>query len=628
MRNEKKTNQSRRVFLKSMLAGSALVVAQSLDGGMISRVLASDSNTIKSYGLPVFQAKYSAGQGFPQSVASGDPSPSGAVLWTRVDPSVQSGMDGNQFDPQVVQWLDQSSTGPNQSVRTAIENGKFIMVEIALDPQFTELQFRCYTPIWNDFDNVVKVDVDGHLQPETTFYYRFITKSGHVSRTGKFKTTVPYGSSLSSLKFGYVSCQHYPNGYYHAYSFMADEDLDFVVHLGDYAYEYASVEGSLADRQMKFPSGKSKAFTLADYRTIYKTMKADADLQKSHENHAMISIWDDHEFSNDTYYPAMAPDDSSDSDPVRRKMANQAWFEYTPARVVLDTTKEFDQFKIYRSIQFGNLMELIMTDERLYRSGPPCGDSTTDKFLAQGCPAMNDPGRSMMGAGLNDQRDWFLNKIKSSNCTWKIWANEVQFTPLKLLSRYVALDTWDGFPWERNYITTELKKAGVKNLITITGDLHTFEAGYIKSDYQNDSDAEAVGVELMVGSVSSANIKDTFEQVISSKQPESISQSSPIPDETIKQILSYEPFKTQLAAGATASVLAKSFEELILSSNPWLKLFNSSTHGYSIMELTQTKATWTAYSVEDIKSKDRKMKSLLFLCEVPRDEARLDILKK
>ncbi|WP_408008308.1 PhoD-like phosphatase N-terminal domain-containing protein [Pseudalkalibacillus sp. A8] len=154
MRNEKKINLSRKAFLKSLLAGSALVVAESLDGGMISRVLAADSNTIKSYNLPVFQVKYPAGQGFPQSVASGDPTPSGAVLWTRVDPSVQNGMDGNQFDPQLVQWLDQSSTAPNQSVRTAIENGQFIMVEIALDPQFTELQLRCYTPIWNDFDNV------------------------------------------------------------------------------------------------------------------------------------------------------------------------------------------------------------------------------------------------------------------------------------------------------------------------------------------------------------------------------------------------------------------------------------------------------------------------------------------
>lgn len=209
-----------------------------------------------------------------------------------------------------------------------------------------------------------------------------------------------------------------------------------------------------------------------------------------------------------------------------------------------------------------------------------------------------------------------------SPAVWKIWGNEVQYTPLMLLGKYLNLDAWDGFAWERQSITNELKTAGIRNFLVITGDLHTFEASLIKSDYQNDADSEAVGVEFMVGSVTSSNLKEMLEQALIGR----LSNSDPIPPSIMKKITSQllGPF-TELTESMINTVIDQ-LSNVVLMENPWIKLFNSSTHGYSILELTKNKATWIAYTVSTIKSK-RASKSLLWQYEVPRDEAAINIIK-
>lgn len=642
-------DKGRRVFLKSLLTGSALVVAQSFGGGLISKVLADGDtrSAIKAYDLPVFQPKGAVGKGFPQSIAAGDPTATGAILWTRVDPAEEkAGLSGDDFDMSLVQWLDSGSKPPNKAVRQAIEDGQFIMVEVSEVPTFNKLAMRCYTPIWNGFDHVAKVDLDGHLESKKTYYYRFITKSGLVSQTGRFKTLPSKGAHLPSVKIGQLTCQDYTNGYFHAVRNLAEEELDFVVHLGDYIY--AEVEyGTVAERKIQLPSGADHAFTIDDYRFLYQTIKSDKDLQLLHQNHAMVAIWDDHEFANDTYYPAIAPDDSDQSNPGRRLIANQAWFEYTPARVHFDRKQKFSEFQIYRSIAIGDLAELILTDERLYRDAPPCGSKSSDKFFANGCDKMFDPNQSMFGNQVSKQRDWFLDRMQKSKNVWKIWANGVQFTPMKILGRYMNLDAWDGYSGERKIITSELKKAGIKNWIILTGDLHSYEAAIVKDDFKKDRDEEALGVEFMVGSINSANYadmaKDKVRGILPMAKKRKSSNSYPIPEEAFDEILSkidagkliedaQEKAKKNkireqdIMDDVIDKILEKIFN-LVSVENPWLKLFNSTTYGYAVLELSHNKATWSAYSVEDIKSPTSTGKSLLFQCEVPRDQAELRILK-
>ncbi|WP_363321561.1 alkaline phosphatase D family protein [Polycladomyces subterraneus] len=291
-------------------------------------------------------------------------------------------------------------------------------------------------------------------------------------------------------------------------------------------------QSPLPDRQIHLPSGKSKAFTLEDYRKLYQTYRSDPDLQRLHERHAVIAIWDDHEFANDTYFPAVAPDDSLESDPPRRLTANRVWFEHMPARVTFDETQSFDRsIRIYRSFTWGDLAEFVLTDQRLYRSAHPCGEKVLgERYLSTGCPRMNDPDQTMLG---KDQKSWFLDRMTSATALWKIWANKVQFTPLKLFGQYLNLDAWDGYAGERRQLTKALKKAGIRNWIAITGDLHTFEANLIHEDYGNTSDEQTVGVELMVGSVTSSNLNEMVQQTIRG----SISGSNPLPLSAIKQIL-------------------------------------------------------------------------------------------
>ncbi|SDW30681.1 alkaline phosphatase D [Marininema mesophilum] len=628
----------RRIFLKSLLAGSALLLLEHTGVDRFARAFAAEEFTSD---FPRYLPQQPPGQGFPQSVAAGDPTATGAVLWTRVDPTILNGMTAKHVDRGLVQWLNGSS--PPDSIRQAILKGEFVLLEISLTPDFKKPILSGYTPIWKDFDNVVKVDVDGKLAPRTLYYYRFITQTGHVSPTGRFKTLVAAGTELSSARFAYISCQDYASGYFPVLSYVAEEELDFIVHLGDYVYESvdeSAYQNPLPGRSIKLPSGDSKAFTTEDYRTLYRTYRTDPHLQRLHENHAVISIWDDHEYANDTYYPAIAPDDNLTSNPTRRQSANRVWFEYTPARVAFDATKDFtDSLRIYRTVRVGNLCELILTDQRLYRSSHPCGSGTLDRYFTNGCATMNDPNQSMLGTH-SGQKEWFLHQLKTSNALWKIWGNEVQFTPLKVLGRWLNLDAWDGYAGERLEIIRNLKENNIQNFITITGDLHTFEASLIKENFNEDSDQNAVGVELMGGSVTSANILDMVTQLFSKIK----NSSNPFPLEALEKITQMDKDIAQqvqeikemrkkglVTISSSHPLVEKLFEQLInlvRLENPWIKLINSSTHGYCILELSSAKTTWTAYSVNNIRQSSTSTKSLLFQCEVPRDEAKIDVLHR
>jgi alkaline phosphatase D len=486
---------------------------------------------------------------FPQSVASGDPSPNGIILWTRLSPvATPAGSTA------VLTW--QVSKTPN-----------FDNVDIVLQGTQT---------VSGASDFTAKVVLSNPaLQPWTLYYYRFGFE-GILSNTGRFKTLPSPAANLPVLRIGYVSCQDYSNGYYTALAALAAEPLDYVVHLGDYIYE-TRAETGVVRVVPPFPSGSPIATTLEDYRHLYRTYRSDASLQRLHENFAVMAIWDDHEFGNDAYQVYL-PDQPNPTQPKpeQRQAANQAWSEYAASVSFDPRLSPQNSLQIYRSFRFGTLAELVLTDERLYRDGPPCGLEPLDRYVTSGCAEMHNPARTMLGA---TQRSWFIDRMLSSGANWKLWGNELMNMSLKILNGpkdiYLGLDSWDGYPAERASLLQTL--AGVSNLVAITGDIHSFAAGYMKSSYDSINEPR-LGIEFVGGSVTSANFVEAVQSF------RGTSTSAPVPPKLLKQA-----FPSGL------------FSLLALVMNPELEFFNSDAHGYNVLEMTPEMLTCTMKSVSTIK---------------------------
>lgn len=512
---------------------------------------------------------------FPQSVASGDPQPRGITLWTRVVPP----------QPGLVQAAFEISTDSKFST--------FVLRGVAQTDAFKDYTLKVRLNSWQ-------------LQPATTYYYRFIYK-GTASRTGRFKTLPACESEVNQVRFAYINCQDYTNGYYNAYRFLAEEEIDFVVFLGDYIYETVgdtSFQNGI--RPLRLPSGQPAATTLEDYRFLYQTCNGDSDLQKLRERFAFITIWDDHEFANDCF-EVNAPDQVPFLKPELRQLANQAWAEYTPTSIpFLSNKNPLASLQIYRTFKFGNLLELVMTDERLYRNGPPCDNLkaqqqhylTAKRYITPDCPSRSNPNRTMLGSR---QREWFINQICKSSCIWKIWGNEVMTMQFKVLSAFatqflgkptpdlfVALDQWDGFPAERALLFQTFKKAGIKNFVTITGDLHSFVTGYQKVNFDDPLDVP-IGVEFVVGSTTSSNFAE-----------ETGPSSLGVPLAPINVIT-----------------------QVLTASNAHIQYFNSATHGYNLVEVTSKALTCTLKAVSDITKVGGTL-STLKVFRVPRDQVLIE----
>ena len=534
---------------------------------------------------------------FPQSVASGDPKPNGIVLWTRVAPPSGGGT-------------------LRVGYRIALDDGRSDAQAFA-DPVLSGVS---ETSAARDYAVKVQLQNAG-LKPFKKYRYRFYF-GGSFSRTGRFKTLPAPSADVGQIRFGYISCQDYTNGYYNAlYHLAREENLDFIVHLGDYTYETApppgesnSFQGGGPDeRRFQFPDGGEEELTLRDYRFGYKKYKTDPNLQALHEKYAMIMIWDDHEFANDAHQ-TFAPDQGGNQDglkknPRRREAANRAWAEFNPVGVYFNPANDpLNEIVIYRSFAFGNLMELVMTDQRLYRDPPPNGNQTQNRYLTPGTGLEGEeaPGRTLLGDGTPGtdglrrppQLDYFLQKITRSPRTWKIWGNEVTFMQFKVANTsaesatvdpitsleelfpgigdfpaagsvnnpegvYVTLDQWDGFQAERRRITQEIRdnqvfpgQRGTENFITLTGDIHSYIAGYIKENYDDPTcmgENRPVGIELVCPSVTSSNLSEL----------------------------------ATFGFGAAPAPDAGQFGAQVVANNPHIKFFNSNEHGYNIVEVTK-----------------------------------------
>ena len=463
---------------------------------------------------------------FEHGVASGDPLQDRVILWTRLTPSDSSAR-------LQVTW------------------------EIALDQQFKQIikTDKVTTAAAQDF--TVKVDAIG-LKPNQSYFYRFVF-GDKISPVGQTKT-LP--TSTSKVSFAVCSCSNYPAGYFYVYREMAKQNVDVVIHLGDYIYEYGA-DGYATEDAAKLgrtlPANNDKEIIkLDDYRKRYALYRKDKDLQALHHRHPFIVIWDDHELANDawregaenhTEETANAKNEGKFSE--RKLAALQAYFEWMPIRPIDD-----QHIKIYRQFDFGNLVQLTMLDTRIiardqqldYVDYMTANGLNSAKFQAD----LTNPARTLMGY---TQRDWLLGKLQQSNATWNVLGQQIlmakMFIPAELLlslaeitsgnptadtlnkmntqitelvtlkmrlkqgdssltsqekARILTvapynLDAWDGYFVEREILYGTLAQLN-KKVVVLAGDTHNAWSSNLYS-----KDGAFVGVELATSSVSSPGLE-------------------------------------------------------------------------------------------------------------------------
>lgn len=460
---------------------------------------------------------------FNHGVASGDPLNDRVIIWTRATPSIEEVLR--------VQW----TIATDENMEAVIESG-IVQTDQTLD----------YT---------VKVDVM-ELTPNTTYYYQFKTL-GSSSIVGRTKTTAKEG--MDAVKLAIISCSNFEAGYYNALARVAERtDIDAVVHLGDYIYEYEPGgygDTTLGPSRTHLPA--KEIIDLSDYRTRYAQYRMDPDFQKIHQTHPFITIWDDHEFANNVYQSGAQNhqvEEGSFAD--RRAAAKQAYFEWLPVRESADQN-------IYRTIQFGDVVDLIMLDERIVGRTMPVDSASQSNFQAA--------DRSMLGA---EQLAWFKGQLSESTATWKVIGNQVIFSLMDLSWRTPTspynLDAWDGYPYEQSQITQYLAKEKITNTIFTTGDTHCSWAFEVPSDiaaYKENSTNNTVAVEFGTPSVTSANFNETTpaDQVLQAEK-----------------IFVHPNF------------------------NPHLKYVNLRDHGYLLLTLNQEETIAEWYYVDQIKERTSK----------------------
>jgi alkaline phosphatase D len=444
---------------------------------------------------------------FLHGVASGDPLSDRVILWTRVTPPARS--SGERIEVEYV---------------------------VATDARLRRVVARGRTSTDASRDFTVKVDVTG-LRAGTTHYYYFKTEE-QASPIGRTKT-LPEGRT-QSLRMAVVSCSNHAYGYFNVYGRIAQRaDLDLVMHLGDYIYEY----GANQYGKVRSPEPATEIVTLADYRARHAQYKRDPDSIAMHRQHPLVAIWDDHETANnawkdgaENHQPA-----TEGSWPARVSAALQAYYEWMPVRLLDPANPRRDN----RAYAYGDLADLIMLEERLGARSEqlpmpiPLGPGQQG-FL--GLDAYVDPTRQLLGA---TEEAWLFDRLRTSPARWKMLGQGVMFAQLKAVGRpnaapgsgggiFLNSDQWDGYAPARDRVYDVLKgangQAKVDNVVVLTGDIHSSWAADITPD-PNNPDVTAGGynpstgegslaVEFVGTSVSSPGIDaDTTGAIANSLKP-------------------------------------------------------------------------------------------------------------
>jgi alkaline phosphatase D len=409
---------------------------------------------------------------FTLGVASGDPTSDAVVLWTRLAPDPLNG-GGMGQSPADVTW------------------------QVALDPAMHHVIRQGIATAHPRDGHAVSVNVDG-LAADTWYYYQF-SHAGEVSRIGRTRTFPEPGLSAPSMVFALVSCQNFEAGYYAAYRDLSAQDLDFVVHVGDYIYEGAADPAVPAARRHV----GAESVSVDDYRNRYALYRLDPHLQDAHAAFPFIVTWDDHEVDNN--YAGRIPEDDQTAQEFLRRRANayQVYAETMPLRPRVQERK--GSMNLYRSLRFGDLAELFVMDTRQMRTDQPC----TDGFqVLQACPEILDPAATMVGA---EQEQWLFRGLRNSRATWNVLAQQVMMMrwdlgvllgpapPLNLFN----VDAWDGYQVARDRVIAFLADNQVSNPVVLSGDIHSSWAAELKPDF-TDPASPVTGAEFVCSGVTSA----------------------------------------------------------------------------------------------------------------------------
>jgi alkaline phosphatase D len=408
----------------------------------------------------------SADYPFTLGVGSGDPTPTGVVLWTRLAPEPYRRRGGMPKRKVEVEW------------------------QVATDPRFRHVVRRGKVWALPPLAHSVHVDVDG-LAPDRVWFYRF-RYAGEVSPTGRTRTAPAFGCPVGAMTFAFASCQDWASGYYSAYRHLAEEDLDLVLHLGDYVYE-GGIPADGGYRQVSTPGVLRDApRDLERWRMQYALFKSDPDLQRAHARFPWMVTWDDHEVQND--YANTQSQYEGDIAELRAA-AYQAWYEHQPVR--RPARPDATGPRIYRRASWGDLAQLDIVDGRQYRSVPPCGWGEADA-----CDAAYDPTVSMLGS---QQEQWLYRGLADSDVRWNILGSNVMLGRLDHDGDEGDLlwhDAWDGFPAARNRLTSAWRRHDVRNPVVVTGDWHSTFVHDIKRDF-DDEGSPVIGTEFVGTSISS-----------------------------------------------------------------------------------------------------------------------------
>ncbi|MFJ2672332.1 alkaline phosphatase D family protein [Streptomyces sp. NPDC087525] len=474
---------------------------------------------------------------FLHGVASGDPLPDGVLLWTRVTPS-----------PDAV-------PGSGRGADTEI------LWEVAEDQRFASVVARGTTTARAASDHTVKVDVRG-LRQAAVHYFRF-TAGGTVSPVGRTRTAPAPGAATPGVRFGVVSCANWEAGYFSAYRHLAARaDLDAVLHLGDYLYEYATGGFPGTDGVVRQHEPTHEIISLADYRARHGRYKTDDDLRALHAAHAVIAIWDDHEFANDAWSGG-AENHTPGTEGAwadRAAAARQAYFEWMPVRASTEGT-------VYRRLRFGALADLHLLDLRSFRS----------RQTTIGDGAVDDPDRTITGRA---QLDWLKAGLAGSDAAWKLVGTSVMISPVAFGSLpahllgpvaellglpkeglAVNVDQWDGYTDDRKELLAHLTGRGIRNTVFLTGDIHMAWANEVPVTAATYPLSRSAATEFVVTSVTSDNLDD----------------------------LLHVPAGTLSVVASTA----------VRAANRHVKWVDMDQHGYGVLDVTAERTQMDYYAVSD-----------------------------
>ncbi|MDF1755624.1 MAG: alkaline phosphatase D family protein [Verrucomicrobiales bacterium] len=402
---------------------------------------------------------------FALGVASGDPEPDGVVIWTRIAPNPLKSGGGMDRALVPVRW----EVAEDESFSKPVRSGEAIA-----GPQLG------YS---------VHVEVEG-LKPYRWYFYRFHC-GGETSPTGRTRTAPAHDAMPEMSRFAFTSCQHFETGYFNGYPHMQQEDLDLVVHLGDYIYEYAGKDG----KARKHIGGEVES--LDDYRIRYAQYRLDKDLQETHRLFPWLVTWDDHEFDNN-YANLVSEEDgvSPEKFLARRANAYQTYYEFMPLR-----RRSFPRgpdMTLYRQCRYGRLANFEMLDTRQYRTDQPNGDHQKPM---EG--KVFDPKTTMLG---RKQENWLMGNLIGSTAVWNVLAQQVMMAPLdrgKDGEKRYSMDQWPGYEFSRRRLLNFFHERSIPNPVVLTGDIHLNWVNDLRLDFE-DPKSPLVGTEFVGTSMTSA----------------------------------------------------------------------------------------------------------------------------